>query len=948
LFCLIDATDSHRKRRAVYESDATVKASRQTRTADEDNVKADVSSAAVDARSSPLPKNSNIDGVGDRKQSPLTCPRCDFTADERSVLSRHVRSHSRHQSPTSSPDVIDDDDDDVDVETEDVVSATTAEEDLRDLFCVDCCIQFTSPATFRAHRSFYCKRRGKHDAAATDDQDAAVRRRRRASGSGSSFADQSRSRPDGLRPPIDMRAALFPSSLAALSSPAGLMEMLSSGVAPPPPPPGAFFLAPFLAAAAAAAGVSIGGLAGGTAAVQQSSPNLSTSSRPLQSTSVDRRSSTSVSDDEPLDLSTCRNVATDVIVGKHDSVSPTAAAASPASAVGFSRHFAAAPGIDVLDASSLFLPPTVRLPLNALPAVRPPLSSPPSISHCAECNIVFYKHANYLAHKAHYCAGRHATPSSGSSGAQDQTGAVSGPAGKTAAMLKSDDVGRGSTLLDDGRRRSPDPHELVATLDDTGTTIQFYCIPCKIKFSSLDTLRAHKQFYCPARFDAPPTGSCGELTTSARHRHASRVYGGADDGERQAADVVPAGGSCTACGTRVTSPRSGHRCTAAAVTPSLYQCPHCDYTAQSDSRLVEHVRAHAPSRAFRCALCGYRGNTVRGMRMHGKMHNDEAAAAAGRAGNTAQLPTFTDDCVIEYEEPPAIPPRRHAGTAAGSGATARPGVDTDLLRQKNEPYKRRRSRKAYEKAEYAPAVATTPVCAECSAPLLDTTHAQAHASAHAAERLLAWEALYGAGTIAKSPAVVAVPVCKAEIDVDQQQTISPVADETTAKTVAQPIVKVEQSDNIEQQTTTDRVDNDDGRKCNGTDRTEPVDDDKSTDVRDDATSSASPADDVDVTGSPSTRPDADDEVRVPATTPVGRRSSPPGRPLAVPCAAAATAVGARRSSSLDATSRYCEQCDITFMYASTFVAHKKYYCSSHAAERTDATTRASAATGVAV
>jgi len=540
-------------------------------------------------------------------------------------------------------------------------------------------------------------------------------------------------------------------------------------------------------------------------------------------------------------------------------------------------------------------------------------------------------------------------------------------------MSKSDDVGRGgATILDDGRRRSPDPHELVATLDDSGTTIQFYCIPCKIKFSSLDTLRAHKQFYCPARFEAapaPPSGSSGSggepPATPGRHRHTSRAY--PEDGERQAVDVASAssGGSCTACGTRVTSPRSGHRCTAA---PSMYQCPHCDYAAQSDTRLVEHVRAHAPSRAFRCALCGYRGNTVRGMRMHGKMHNDEAAAAAGRGGNAVQLPAFTDDCVIEYEEPPAIPPRRNPSGGSTAAPGGRHGVDTELLRQKNEPYKRRRSRKAYEKAEYAPTAPTTPVvCAECAAPLLDATHAQAHASAHAAERLLAWEALYGAASsAAKAPAV------KADVDVDRQQTTSPDADETTKSAAALamlPTVKMEQTDSAEQETPSESVANDDDeRKCNGTDGRKSADDRKSADVRDErTTSSASPSDDVDVTGCPSARSDVDEDgVLVSAATtaavcPLGRRSSPPpsdagfatarpaGRPQAVPrpaAAAAAAAATARRPSTLDVASRYCEQCDITFMYSSTFIAHKKYYCSSHAAERTDA--RAAAATGVAV
>ena len=31
--------------------------------------------------------------------------------------------------------------------------------------------------------------------------------------------------------------------------------------------------------------------------------------------------------------------------------------------------------------------------------------------------------------------------------------------------------------------------------------------------------------------------------------------------------------------------------------------------------------------------------------------------------------------------------------------------------------------------------------------------------------------------------------------------------------------------------------------------------------------------------------------------------------------------------------KYCKQCDISFMYLSSFIAHKKYYCSSHSSEK---------------
>ena len=928
--------ENNRKRRATNDHDATAKVLRH---ADDND----------DALRSTQTGNSNGDTTVDRKHLQSPCLQCELATDRRSSTScRAPSSQQRPRSAASSPDVMADSEE-VDVETEDDTTTTTVD-DVADLFCVDCRIQFTSPGTYRAHRSFYCSGRRSRDA--VDEPDVVARRRRKVSASDAAGATVERPRrSDNQRPPTDIRPALFPPPpLASLSSPAGLMEMLSAGATPPPPPPGAFFLAPFLAAAAAAAAAGVPAAANGLPTAVQQSP---TNSRPP----TDRRSSTSASDDEPLDLTTCRNIgATDGKMAKRGSVSPPVPVAYP-------HPFPA----DTLDAASLFLPPSSRLPINAnlpLPVVGPPpppppMSSPPSISHCAECNIVFYKHANYLAHKAHYCASRHATVDT--SGASRDHVDRGGPSAAK-STLKSDDVGHVSATIDDARRRSPEPHELVATLDDSGTTIQFYCIPCKIKFSSLDTLRAHKQFYCPGRFDASASGgSCaGELATSSRHRQ--RV---ADDGDRATAEPVQSAAICASCGSKVTASRSGHRCPAAATaTPARYQCPHCDYAAQSDSRLVEHVRAHAPSRAFRCALCGYRGNTVRGMRMHGKMHNDEAAAAAAAAGHGAssvQLPTFTDDCVIEYEEPPAIPPRRQSvtSTAAGAAVTGRStSVDTDLLRQKNEPYKRRRSRKAYEKAEYsAPAppepASTTVICAECSVPLLDTTRAQAHASAHAAERLLAWEALYGA---TKTQVSAASQVTKAN------RMESPVMLETKST------VKVEQCDDAEGQDTStveENVDNDD-RKCNGTDavammtQTHPVPSGRDMDTLLPPTSVESPP-----PACHNADPIAHRDADVPVAVSPGRGSgSPPmadvvattARPLRAPAAIArpSTAAAAtsntppRRSLSLDVASRYCEQCDITFMYASTFVAHKKYYCSSHTAERADPTARASAATGVAV
>ena len=41
----------------------------------------------------------------------------------------------------------------------------------------------------------------------------------------------------------------------------------------------------------------------------------------------------------------------------------------------------------------------------------------------------------------------------------------------------------------------------------------------------------------------------------------------------------------------------------------------------------------------------------------------------------------------------------------------------------------------------------------------------------------------------------------------------------------------------------------------------------------------------------------------------------------------------KNDDSISDRGNYCKQCDIPFVYLSTYLAHKKYYCSSHAGER---------------
>ena len=141
----------------------------------------------------------------------------------------------------------------------------------------------------------------------------------------------------------------------------------------------------------------------------------------------------------------------------------------------------------------------------------------------------------------------------------------------------------------------------------------------------------------------------------------------------------------------------------------LLRCPYCDYITQTDQRLMEHIKAHAPTKAYKCTLCGYRGNTVRGMRMHGKTHMD--------AGEN-----FTDEHMVEFEEPPLIPKR--IKTVMPDNPLV--DLEAELIRLKNEPYKRRRSRKSYEKVDVPIRHHTPNVCILCNEVLPDGDHLHHH------------------------------------------------------------------------------------------------------------------------------------------------------------------------------------------------------------------------------
>ena len=252
------------------------------------------------------------------------------------------------------------------------------------------------------------------------------------------------------------------------------------------------------------------------------------------------------------------------------------------------------------------------------------------VNKCSECDIVFFKEENFRAHKDMYCAGRHLQGKQKSFADQNisQKQTTAAPEVTQARQNRSP---RAPTTRSPGSE-SPEEYQL-----------QYVCLPCNIRFSSLDTLNAHQEFYCPAR----QASGTNTLALRSPRRLTTSVNKPTLDTDAR---------TCCKCLTVLASAEEmlRHECKQAPLSTTMkipvYCCPHCDFVASGEQRLLDHIKSHAPVKAYRCQLCGYRGNTVRGMRMHGKSTHMDSGER------------FTDDNIIEFHEPRVLPKRLRTST----------------------------------------------------------------------------------------------------------------------------------------------------------------------------------------------------------------------------------------------------------------------------------------------
>lgn len=199
------------------------------------------------------------------------------------------------------------------------------------------------------------------------------------------------------------------------------------------------------------------------------------------------------------------------------------------------------------------------------------------VSKCKECNIVFCKYENFVAHKKHYCSTRNPPA---------QPPIEVDPV----ALSEAKTVVDGATLS----RKSP-----TTAVGHNGVHYkQMICAACGIKFTSLDTLNAHQMNYC-TKMIAATVKPTPEVISHSNKRSAPPSIHPKQHHHH---------------------PQNHHH--------HSHKCPLCNLVSANAAEAKRHLDTHAGVKAFRCTICRYRGNTMRGMRTHIRMHFERKLPSA--------------------------------------------------------------------------------------------------------------------------------------------------------------------------------------------------------------------------------------------------------------------------------------------------------------------------------
>lgn len=276
--------------------------------------------------------------------------------------------------------------------------------------------------------------------------------------------------------------------------------------------------------------------------------------------------------------------------------------------------------------------PTKQLAANKPPHVvaQPQIYVKQGVSKCRECNIVFCKHENYIAHKKHYCSSRMT---------DDTTDTSAKPSPPTSPTANNANAAAAAATTGGGNGAIAAP---------TLAYQQLICAACGIKFTSLDNLNAHQMYYCPKRVDAavamPPKDKCAKCKAT----HDPSV----------------------ACTGSASSTSFSHNA-------GVYKCPMCDVISVNASDLRRHLETHTSIKAYRCSICRYRGNTLRGMRTHIRMHFDKKSSDLNEEH---YISCIVEDDGSDINQQPAAPL-----TVAQAPSTNKEGTTTSVVNAEMHP-----------------------------------------------------------------------------------------------------------------------------------------------------------------------------------------------------------------------------------------------------------------------
>ncbi|XP_050302423.1 zinc finger protein ush isoform X2 [Anthonomus grandis grandis] len=144
---------------------------------------------------------------------------------------------------------------------------------------------------------------------------------------------------------------------------------------------------------------------------------------------------------------------------------------------------------------------------------------------------------------------------------------------------------------------------------------QLICLACGIKFTSPDNLNAHQQYYCLKRGDTEPK-------------------------------------RCAKCRGLF---EPGHQCVTHTAVAG-WKCPCCDVISATASAAQRHMESHTGVKAYLCNICRYKGNTLRGMKTHIRMHFHKRSPDLQEENYISYI--LDDDTVVaagmEISAPPVV------------------------------------------------------------------------------------------------------------------------------------------------------------------------------------------------------------------------------------------------------------------------------------------------------